>query len=117
MTPEHVRTVYARALSLYETIQIRRYTGSGASRAPVDYPVRARVMNYDGDELIGGIVQGRRRVIVLAEDVENSDFALPFVSTADKLVIRGREVAITAVDDNTRRFGGVLMAYEILAAG
>lgn len=117
MTPDEVRIAYARGLSLYEGVQLRRYIGVGSLRAPVDYPVRARVKDYSPDELIGGIVQGERLVIALAEDVENSEFILPFVATADKIVIRGRELSIKAIDDNTRRYQGVLMAYEIRVGG
>ena len=117
MTPVEIRLAYARGLSLYEGVQLRRYTGTGRDRLPVDTPVRARVIEYKPDELIGGIVQGERRVLVLAEDVENSAFTVPFVVTSDKLVIRGVEFTIKSVDDNTRRYQGVLMAYDIRVGG
>lgn len=118
MTPARVRAVYKRLLRLYgETIYFRRYAGTGEARVPIDYAVKARVVDFNPDELVGGIVQGDRNIIALAEDVEDSGFTLPFVATADKVVIRGRELAVKAVDDNTRRIAGELIAYEIRAGG
>jgi hypothetical protein len=70
-------------------------------------------MGYQPKELIGAIVQGDRKVIALIDALG----ALLPLTTTDKLVIRGREVAIKAVDDNTRRIGGTLIALEIQAAG
>lgn len=96
-----------------ETIHVRRYTGTGPTRTYVDAATTARVTGYAPRELVGGIVQGDRKVIAL---VDTLGAVLP-LTTSDKLVIRGREVAIKAVDDNTRRIGGVLIALEIQAAG
>ena len=39
------------------------------------------------------------------------------LTTADKLVVRGRECAIKAVDGDTRRIGGTLIALELQVAG
>jgi hypothetical protein len=41
---------------------------------------------------------------------------LPITST-DKIVLRGKELQIIAVDDSTRRVKGVLIALEIQARG
>lgn len=96
-----------------EDIVVRRYSGAGPTRANTDVTTRARVMGYQPQDLVGSIVQGDRRVIALADSL---GVLLP-LTTADKLVIRGREVAIKSVDDNTRRIAGVLVALEIQAAG
>jgi hypothetical protein len=37
--------------------------------------------------------------------------------TTDKLLVRGRELAIDNVDDDTRRMAGVAIALEIIARG
>jgi hypothetical protein len=96
-----------------EDIIVRRYTGVAPNRVAHDTTTRARVMGYQPKELIGAIVQGDRKVIALIDALG----ALLPLTTTDKLVIRGREVAIKAVDDNTRRIGGTLIALEIQAAG
>jgi len=117
VTPATIRALYNRALTEFEVVQFRRYSGVGVSRTPADYPVRARVVEYRPEELVGGIVQGDVRLIVLAEDVEQTGFVVPLVATADKIVIRGRELSVKSVDDNTRRVGGQLMAYDIRVGG
>lgn len=96
-----------------EDIAVRRFSGSGPSRTHVDTTVRARVVGYAPHELIGSVVQGDRKVICLVDTLSG---LLP-ITTGDALYIRGRQVAIKAVDDNTRRVGGTLIALEIQAAG
>lgn len=98
-----------------EIITLRRFVAGGA---PIEAEVRARVTGYQSAELVGGIKQGDRRVIVLAEDVETSGFPVPFrTGGTDKVVVRCRVLNIGVVDDSTRRVGGVLIAYEITATG
>jgi len=99
-----------------ETIAIRRYTGTGTDRTPTDRPCLARVMGYMPEELVGNIVQGDRKIIVLAEDLDGE--SPPFVITkSDKAMVRGRELAIMAIDDSTRRIAGTLIAYELTGRG
>lgn len=118
MTPAQVKATYRRLLDAHgETVYLRRYSGSGEARVATDYAVKARVIDFQPAELIGGIVQGDRNLIVSADDVANSGITLPIVATADKMLVRGRELAIKAVDDSTRRTAGELMAYEIVAGG
>ena len=101
-----------------EPVFLRRYSGpAGPSRPKTDYKVRAWVKGFDPHTLIGNLVYGDRRVIVLAEDVELSGVALPIVARDDTLVIRGREMAIGLVDDSTHRDGGKLVAFEMKVAG
>lgn len=118
MSPDQVKASYRRALDgAGETIFLRRYSGSGTARVSTDYAVKARVTDFQPHELIGGIVQGDRNIIAIAEDVTASGFPAPIIASSDKAVVRGRELAIKAVDDNTRRVAGVLIAYEIKAGG
>jgi hypothetical protein len=96
-----------------EDVVFRRFTGSGTPRPKTDVTAKARVMGYKASELVGPIVQGDRRVIAMAEDIAT---LLP-ITTNDKVVVRGRELAIKAVDDNTRRIGGTLIALDIQVGG
>lgn len=103
-----------RAINLTgEDIAIRRFTGSGTPRPHLDTTTRARVVGYAPHELVGTIVQGDRKVIALVDTLTD---VLP-VTTNDKAVIRGKEVAIKAVDDNTRRIAGTLIALELQVGG
>ena len=97
-----------------ETVYLRRFAGTGTPRPKTDTALVARVMGYEPSELVGPIVQGDRKLIVLANAALTG--VLP-VTTIDKIVIRGKEVAIKAVDDNTRRVAGTLIALEIQVGG
>lgn len=101
-----------------ETVLVRRYTPAtgGVGRPKFDAEVRARVTGYAPEELVGSIVQGDRKVILLVEDLIAKQFAMP-VLASDKIVVRGKEFAIIAPDDSTRRIANVLIAYELTARG
>lgn len=117
MTPDSVKSAYRRMLDIVgEPVLIRRYTGAGTNRPKFDATVQARVTEYDPSELIGSIQQGDRKLIVLADDLIEAQFALP-LRKGDKAVVRGRELNIEAPDDNTRRVNGVLIAYELQVRG
>lgn len=119
MTPAYVKARYKVLLAPYgETVSLRRYSGTGSGRVATDYSgIAARVREYHPDELIGGIVQGDRECIILAADVEGSGFPLPFVATVDYVVVRGAQLIIKSVDNNSRRIGDTLIAYEIRTGG
>lgn len=113
MTPEAAKSTYRRMLDqVGETVFIRRYAGAGPSRPRVDATVTARVTGYDEKDFVGSIITGDRKVIVLAQDLIDAQFALP-VLTSDKVVVRGKEMAIIAADDSSRRIDGVLVALEL----
>ena len=116
MTPDTARGMYLRLIASGEEIRLRRYTGTGAARPFADYRVRAKVAGYAPEQLVGAIQQGDRTVIVLAADVSAAQFPVP-ITSSDKVIVRGRELAIQSVDDSTRRVGGELVAYEIQARG
>jgi hypothetical protein len=117
MTPTQARATYRRMMTLVgETVSIRRYTGTGANRPRFDAEVTARVTEYEPSELVGTIVQGDRKVIVLAEDLFTAQFPIP-PKKGDKVVVRGKELNIEAPDDNTRRIQGEIIAYEIQVRG
>lgn len=120
MSPEQTIVAYRRALQIVGTeteVIIRRYTGTGTSRMKFDTPGCAgRMLGYQPQDLVGSIQQGDSKLIVLAEDLAGVGIALP-VTTNDKAVVRGKELAIIAIDDKTRRVAGVLIAYDIQVRG
>lgn len=114
MTPEEVKASYREALK--EIVFARRYTGGGTNRPHFDAAARARVVGYTPQELIGDVIQGDRKVILFADDLIENGFALP-LTTSDKLVVRGKELAIMAADGDTRKVNDVLIAYELQVRG
>ena len=124
MTPAAALDMHRRfLLKVGEDIVIRRYTGTGTPRPKVEATIRARVMGYEPKELVGSIVQGDRKIIALVDPSAAVPAGMVALSallpltTNDKAVVRGKELAIKAVDDNTRRIAGTLIALEIQAAG
>lgn len=115
MTPEAAKSMYGRMLD-GETILVRRYTGAGPNRPRFDVQMRAQVGGYQPRDFIGTIVQGDRKVIAFADDLIGAGLSLP-ITTNDKIIVRGKELAIIAVDDSTRRINGVLIAYEMQVRG
>jgi hypothetical protein len=112
---ESVKAAYARTLP--ERVTLRRYTGATTNRPRFDVEnVRARTVGYLPDELVGNILQGDRKMIVFADDLTGSGFTLP-VTNNEKVVVRGKELAILAVDDSTRRVNGTLIALELQVRG
>ena len=117
MTPTQGRAMYRRRMDKDgETVTLRRVNASPTP--PTDVSVPARVMGYQPEELVGGINQGQRKVIILAEDVASSGFPAPIrQGGTDKIIVRGRTLNIQFVDDSTRRIGDTLLAYELTTSG
>jgi hypothetical protein len=117
MTPEAARRSYCKMIvAVGEVVTLSRNNGSGVP--PTMAYVRARVVGSKPEELVGGIKQGDRHLIVLAEDVETSGFPVPFKTGGlDKVIVRGKALNISVVDDSTRRIAGTLIAYDITATG
>lgn len=114
---ERIRARYLSEMRrVGEMVTIRRYYGTGSPRSKYEKACLARVNAYAADELIGGIVQGDQKVILLAEDMETGAVTLPLL-ISDKVVVRGRELQIVSIDANTRRVAGVLCAYEMQVRG
>lgn len=115
MNPDTVRDSYRRAIDENgEIVIIRRY---GQNRQTFfDVQVRARIVGFSADELVGIVQQGDRKCIILAEDLISAQFAVP-IKGSDKCLIRGVECAIMAPDDSTRRIGTNLFAYELVVRG
>lgn len=117
MNAAQAKAQYARTLK--ERVTLRRFIPgtTGSNRPHFDAEgVRARTVGYDPHELVGSIVQGDRKMIVYADDLIAKGFTLP-VTNSDKVVVRGRELAIIAPNDSTRRIDDVLIAIELQVRG
>jgi hypothetical protein len=85
--------------------------------------VRGRVVGLGAEDVVGDIKLSDRKVILLNDPnaaVPAGKVALSTLlplRTTDKLLVRGRELAIDNVDDDTRRMAGVAIALEIIARG
>jgi hypothetical protein len=117
MTPATARRIWKRAISAHgETITLRRTNPSPA--APTSASVRARVMGFAPEELVGGINQGDRKVFILAEDVESAGFPTPIrAGSSDRILVRGKTLMIQSVDESSARIGDTLIAYELRVTG
>lgn len=113
-TAEQTRSLYRRTLK--EQLFIRRYTGAGDTRPHHDTPCRGRVWGERPAELVGTLNQYDYKAVVFVPDLVAGGFALP-VKTADKLIYKGRELAISFPDNATRSEGGELIAYELQVRG
>ncbi len=112
-----IKSRYRRALRQHgEPVLLRRVTGTGANQPQMRWELRGWVQGYQPHDLIGGIVQGDRKVILLAEDVIRAQIGLP-ITTGDSLIVRGRQLAIGSVDDSTHRDGTELVAFELKVTG
>jgi len=117
MTPAEARAEHRSMLSeIGEDVYIRRYYGTGTSRPFFEAKVQARVSAYDATELVGTVVQGDRKIIVLSGDLEEAQFPLPIL-VSDKCIVEGKELAILSPDRFTRRLAGEVIAIEIQCRG
>ena len=115
VTPARIKALYQDAIeAVGEDVAIRTYVGITETYA--DSTVRARVVDFSPDQLVGSIVQGDRKLIMLAADVIAASIELTATQNC-KCVVRGKELQIKAVDDNTRRVAGELIAYELVVGG
>lgn len=99
--------------NLNEPITIRRY--SGTPRTASDFEVMGKAWGYSGAEIVGSIIQGDQRVIVVASDLEALGLALP-VKTSDKVVIAGKEKSIVSPGER-KAPDGTKVAYELQVRG
>ena len=106
MTPAQALDMYRRMLAeVGEDVIVRRWSGPSGARAKVEATARARVAGYQPQEVVGAIIAGDRKVIMINDPsalVAAGNVALSTLlplTTADKLVVRGRECAIKAADD------------------
>lgn len=111
-----IKSQYRRTIARQgEAVVFRRFTGSGPNRPELNVEIRGRVTGYEPKDMIAGIQQGDRKVLVLAEDLILKN--IRSVTNSDFLVVRGRQCAIFSIDDSTHRIGADLVAYELGVRG
>jgi hypothetical protein len=98
-----------------EVVTVRRVNPTGPA---TEATARALVSGYLAEELVGGINQGDRKITLAVEDLERKGFPLPLKSgSTDSLIIRGRKMTITEIDDSTFRVAGQLIALRMRVTG
>ena len=114
MTPDLARSALRRQLAAHgEPVTITRGFGG---EAPITVTgIRIRIMNYTVDHLTGGVHQGERKAIVLAEDIAATVLGAPVIN--DRIGWNGKNLVVKSVDDATRRVAGVVVGYELKVAG
>lgn len=122
MTDPGVVATYRRALARRgEPVTFRRVTGQAPNAVTFSATVQAMVADYvpQGDVMPikreGGITQGARKIIVLAEDLALARFPVPLVKN-DKVVVGDIPAALNveSVDGKKRALAG---AVEVVATG
>ncbi len=108
MTPQQALLATRRAVqSVGQQIQIRR-----AGVTP-DATTWARPTGRPSVQMVGGIQQTVTRLIVLVDSLAG---LLP-LTTNDSAILDGKTLAISDVDDVTRRIAGTLIALELDVVG
>jgi hypothetical protein len=98
-----------------EEVTIRRIVPNGTA---IQVTVRAIVMGYDPEELVAGINQGDRKILLSYEDLIEKNFPVPLrEGSTDRVIVRGRAMIIAEIDDSTHRAAGTLNAIQIRATG
>lgn len=124
MTPSAARAMYRRQITAHGGfVTLRR--GAGGPGAEVTFI--ARCTGYSPQEMTGDLQQGDVKVVFLAEDLEAAIAAGDWPALAAGGAIKaksvdavwqdGRKMTVQAVDDQTRRVAGVLIAYELRVQG
>lgn len=114
MDTEQVKALYARSFTINGVI--RRYTGSPGVRTPHDVPCRLTGEGQSSAVLAGSVTEQGYEILALREDLVTGGFSLP-ITTADKLVMNGRELAILSVDLATRAINDTVIADRLRVKG
>jgi hypothetical protein len=79
--------------------------------------IAARAMAYQPQEIVGTtVIQGDTKVILLKSDLVAKGYPVPPVK-GDQIVVNGKTLTVEAVDQNTRKSGTEIIAYEVQARG
>jgi len=99
VTPASAITSLDKQLAKHgQTATLRRWTGSGSARTPVDVTVRVRAQDYRVEELVGGIEQGDTRVVLSPTQIVAAGWPGPqgWPRNGDAIIIAGREREIVS---------------------
>jgi hypothetical protein len=117
MNVDYAKSLHRRFLT--NRVTVRRYTGpAGPNRTATDVDCRAwvRADPLRPQQMVSDVTEFVFRCIVSAEDLERGGFPLP-LTTADKVIFQGREMAVSFPDNATRTVGDTLVAYNIRVRG
>ena len=115
MTPEAAKASLARLLASGDSVFLQR----GVAPGPVTRSttaVRGKFTAYQPEQLAGPVQEGDRRLILSADDIAASGFALPLRKN-DRIDLGSKLLNVQSVDDTTRRVAGVLIGYELRVSG
>lgn len=98
-------------------IVLRRYSGLGGARVPIDVAVRAWVDDYKLAELVEGISQGDSRVILSPTPILATAWPGPqdWPQVGDRVVIEDRERNVQAAV--IRRLGSTVVRINLQVRG
>jgi hypothetical protein len=114
MTPEGALSSYRRFLTDRFTV-IRKVQGSTVDAVNVTN-VQGRVMKYTKPRAENDNTQGWQEAVVLAQDLIDKGFPVP-MKTGDLILVQGRTLKVDGVDQNTRKVGQTLIAYQCICRG
>ena len=117
MTPADALDMHRRMIAENGQTGFLRNVGANGAADVDSAPVRFRLMAFQPRDLVGGIAQGTRRAILMAEDVKLPNGGAFDLKKNSRLIWNGKTLTVTAVDDATRNVGGVLIAYELQVVG
>jgi hypothetical protein len=112
MPDPRITTVFDAVNRIGQTVTVRRL--SGTQQIPLDVVVRAVVRGYGPDELLGGVQQGDRRVILTQHEMEQGQWCWP-VKVQDRVIIDGRTTTVQSVE--TRKIGNDIAMYVLQVRG
>jgi hypothetical protein len=113
MSDPRADAVYAACGKVGETVIVRRLTGTTV-QIPFDVTVKAVVRGYGPEELVGGVQQGDRKVIMSQREMENAQWCWP-VKPQDRIIIDGKATVVQSVDG--RKIGEDIAMYVIQTRG
>jgi hypothetical protein len=96
--------------SLTESFFVRVYSGTGASRSFIDYPVRGKEIPIGTGSVLTGQITEQHRQIVL----HGYDISIP-LATTHYLMIQGKQYAIQGFNRRTHR--NKTLGYNVLVKG
>lgn len=107
---QSVAALYARSLT--DRISI---SGVRSGEIITASDVRARVSAYSGAPVAGVVLQGDQHAILLKSDLDDQGFPAPV--KGDILTVCDRQSTVWSVDQNTRKIGETIIAYELVVRG
>ena len=111
MNPTATKAMDARFLT--DRVTVRRTRSSVNTDAT---NVRARIKGYAPTDIGGTILQGDQLVILHKPDMDLQDWPVP-PQRGDRIIVGGRLLTVESVDQNTRKVGETIIAYEIQVRG